>query len=149
MHVFITKTRENLFVVAEVLFFFASNGFKMPSSSFKTSGSSSDSLSLGSSSSLSSVSSVNETADGSGEEIMEMDDSKVTTHGSGEEIVEMDDSKVDEFEVKLDPYLKLEGNSGENKNEYTGLEQVIVAPCCSQLYMKFPLMESAFGEFAV
>ena len=89
------------------------------------------------------------TTHGSGEEIIEMDDSKITTHGSGEEIVEMDDLKVDEIEVKVDLYPKLEGNSGENENEYTGQEPIIIQVCCNQLYTKFPLIKSAFSEFAV
>ena len=114
--------------------FFASNGFKMeedPSSS----GSSSSSSSSGSSSDSSSSNLVSSLSK--------------TNPGSGAEIMKMDDLKVDEIEVKLEPYLKLEGNSGENKDKYIGLEHGIISACHFQLYAKFSLMMSGFGEFAV
>ena len=61
----------------------------------------------------------------------------------------MHDANIDEIKVKLDPYPKLDDNSGENKNKYMGQEYIIVRLCHKQLYKTFPWMRGAFSEFAV
>ena len=91
----------------------------------------------------------NETAEGCDEQVAEMADLKVTTYGSADEIMEMHDANIDEIKVKLDPYPKLDDNSGENKNKYMGQEYIIVRLCHKQLYKTFPWMRGAFSEFAV
>ena len=72
----------------------------------------------------------------------------MTPH-SGAEIMKMDHLKVDEIEVRLVLYPKVEGNSCENEDNYKGLEHGIILTSCYELYAKFPLMKSGFSKFAV
>ena len=116
-----------------MIYFHASNGFKMgdnSSSSVNSSQSSSDSLSLSSDSSSSSS-----------------DSSKSSSDSPVEQIMKMDESKVDEIKVKVEPYPKLEED--ENDDIYQGLEHGIVFSCRELLYEKFSSMMSAFSKFAV
>ena len=64
-----------------------------------------------------------------------------------EEIMKMDESKVDEIEVKVEPYPKLEEDG--NEEHYQGLEYGIVFACGNTLYAKFSSMMTAFSEFVV
>ena len=59
------------------------------------------------------------------------------------------DNLDDDVKVILDLYPKVESNSVENNEDYKGLEHHIILECHGELYMKFPLMKSAFGKFAV
>ena len=116
-----------------MIYFCASNGLKMGdnlTSSVRSNQLHSDSLSL-SSDSLS----------------LSSDSLKSSSDSHAEEIVKMDESKVDEIELKVEPYPKLEDE--ENKDLYQALEHGIVFACRNTLYAKFSSIMSAFGEFVV
>ena len=95
-----------------MIYFHASNSLKMADSSTSPVGPNrlhSDSSSSSSDSSSSSSDS---------------DSSKSSQDYDVEEIMKMDESKVDEIKVKMEPYLKLEGDG--SKEHYQGLEYGIV-----------------------
>ena len=123
-----------------MIYFHASNGFKMADSLASPAGPSqprSDSLSSSSDSSSLSSDSSN----------LSSDSSKSSQDSDVEEIEKMDESKVDEIEVKLEPYPKLEGDRDEE--HYQGLEYGIVFACHNILYVKFSSLTTAFSEFVV
>ena len=138
----ITKTGENLFVIAEVLiflrrrgflwFFCASNGFKMgdnPSSSGSLSSSSSSGPSSDSSSSHS-VSSFGDTDPCFGTETGKMDE---CDDDVGWSWIHIQKWKATWLQIMM--IIKV--------------WSIIVLDCHCELYTKFPLMKSAFGKFAV
>ena len=123
-----------------MIYFHASNGFKMANSSAssaKPSWPHSDSLNSSSDSSSLSSDSSN----------LSSDSSKLSQDSDVEEIEKMDESKVDEIKVKLEPYPKFEGDREEEHHQ--GLEYGIVFACRNILYAKFSSLMTAFGEFVV
>ena len=116
-----------------VIYFCASNGFKMEDKNPTPSGDScqqrSDSSSLSSGSSSSSLDSSS---------------SSSYSSESNPVITKMDKSKADEIKV-LEPYPK--NTENQTKDIYRGLEHGIVYACCQQLYVNFEVMKTEFSEF--
>ena len=170
--VLIAKTRENLFVVTEVLilsqkegfgeFFCASNGSKRgddSSSSGSSSSSSSSGLSSDSSSSYSDegkMKEVPEVINQLGRDEVNMAKSLVNLEmgphlGTGTSKMDESDDDVSIITHKpiLNPYPKVEDDIVVNDEDYKGLEYPIMLNCHCELYTKFPLMKNTFGKFAV
>ena len=116
-----------------MIYFCASNGFKMEDKNLTPSGESCQQHSDSLSSSFDSLSSS-------------LDSSSSSSYSSESNpvITKTDKSKADEIEVP-EPYPK--NTENQTKDIYRGLEHGIVNACCQQLYVNFEVMKTEFGEF--